>query len=160
MPIIKLTKYGLLDFVIGSVLCIGISYCTQRVMEGQKSPEPIPTSAIIAEAIARVETRSPTETPTLCKIKGMIVNGWHVYILPGDPAYVDFQVDESMGMRWFCSEYDANAHGWDYLDHTLKTIEARQTQMAPIATKVYYDFYRDLQKTRQAQILKDQKLEK
>lgn len=49
-----------------------------------------------------------------CLIKGNINSeGRKIYHLPGTTTYGRTRIDESQGERWFCSEADALAAGWN-----------------------------------------------
>jgi len=50
---------------------------------------------------------------TDCLIKGNIKSsGDHVYYVPGRRGYGGARIDETKGERWFCSESEAEAAGW------------------------------------------------
>lgn len=50
--------------------------------------------------------------PEGCPIKGQVVSGDRVYVLPWSPQYDRVRVREQRGGRWFCSETEARAAGW------------------------------------------------
>lgn len=50
--------------------------------------------------------------PEGCPIKGHIVSGDRVYVLPWSAQYERVRVRERSGGRWFCSEAEARAAGW------------------------------------------------
>jgi hypothetical protein len=47
-------------------------------------------------------------------IKGYILNNTNekVYYLPGSQAYKRVRIDESKGMKYFCTEKEAESAGW------------------------------------------------
>ena len=48
-----------------------------------------------------------------CVIKGNIsFNGEKIYHLPNTKSYFKTKISTSKGERWFCSEKEAQAHGW------------------------------------------------
>ena len=48
-----------------------------------------------------------------CQIKGNINSkGDRIYHVPGTPSYGATRINESKGERWFCSEAEARAAGW------------------------------------------------
>lgn len=56
---------------------------------------------------------APPDSTALCAIKGSIsADGTRVYHLPGGAFYPHAGVDPSRGERWFCSEGEAQAAGW------------------------------------------------
>lgn len=51
--------------------------------------------------------------PTDPVIKGYVGrNNEKLYIVPGSALYRRTAIDESKGMRWFCTEKEAEAEGW------------------------------------------------
>jgi endonuclease YncB( thermonuclease family) len=56
--------------------------------------------------------RAKRTAPDGCPIKGRIVRGSKVYVLPWTPRYRRVRVRARRGERWFCSEKDAIAAGW------------------------------------------------
>jgi endonuclease YncB( thermonuclease family) len=52
------------------------------------------------------------QAPRGCPIKGRIVRKGKVYVLPWSPDYRRVQVRSRRGERWFCSEEEAVAAGW------------------------------------------------
>ena len=52
--------------------------------------------------------------PGRCAIKGNIgySSGKRLYHRPGDPDYADTRISAARGERWFCSEAEARAAGW------------------------------------------------
>jgi endonuclease YncB( thermonuclease family) len=58
------------------------------------------------------ETLSP-EPAGLCAVKGSVTaDGARIYHLPGGAFYPHLSLDPSRGERWFCSEAEAQAAGW------------------------------------------------
>lgn len=48
-----------------------------------------------------------------CQIKGNISSsGEKIYHLPNSKNYLETKISSSKGERWFCSEKEAQAHGW------------------------------------------------
>lgn len=47
-----------------------------------------------------------------CAIKGNISDSGRIYHVPGSRHYVNTQINEARGERWFCSEEEAKAAGW------------------------------------------------
>jgi hypothetical protein len=48
-----------------------------------------------------------------CQIKGDIsYSGEQIYYVPGMAAYDDVMIAMRRGERWFCSEFEARAAGW------------------------------------------------
>jgi hypothetical protein len=52
------------------------------------------------------------EAPDGCPIKGRVSASGRVYLLPWSPAYDRARISVARGERWFCSEKDARAAGW------------------------------------------------
>jgi endonuclease YncB( thermonuclease family) len=53
------------------------------------------------------------DAPDGCPIKGDVARGRKVYVLPWSPSYSRVRVTASRGERWFCSESEAQAAGWE-----------------------------------------------
>jgi endonuclease YncB( thermonuclease family) len=53
------------------------------------------------------------EAPEGCPIKGNVNGGRRVYVLPWASGYERVQVSSRRGERWFCSEEEARAAGWE-----------------------------------------------
>lgn len=51
--------------------------------------------------------------PEGCPIKGSIRSGARTYVLPWAPSYDSLKLRTSRGERWFCSESEAEAAGWN-----------------------------------------------
>lgn len=51
-------------------------------------------------------------TPRGCAIKGEVLGASRRYYVPWDPAYSSIRIDRARGSRWFCSEAEALAAGW------------------------------------------------
>jgi len=67
---------------------------------------------IILVLIVGITIKKLTSTGQ-CEIKGNINDsGEKIYHLPGCDSYVQTQIDESRGERWFCSEAEAQSAGW------------------------------------------------
>ena len=56
-----------------------------------------------------VDTAAPLDT---CRIKGNISSNGGIYHVPGSASYDDVRIDTARGERWFCTEEDARAAGW------------------------------------------------
>jgi len=56
--------------------------------------------------------RARRRAPDGCPIKGRIVRGGKIYVLPWSPDYRRVRIRSRRGERWFCSEKDAIAAGW------------------------------------------------
>lgn len=56
--------------------------------------------------------RAKRRAPDGCPIKGRIIRGSKVYVLPWAPRYRRVRVRTRRGERWFCSEEEAIAAGW------------------------------------------------
>lgn len=56
--------------------------------------------------------RAKSRAPDGCPIKGRIVRGGKIYVLPWSPDYRRVRIRTRRGERWFCSEKDAIAAGW------------------------------------------------
>jgi len=55
----------------------------------------------------------PETGPNGCRIKGNISrSGRKLFHLPGDPGYGPTRIDTGRGERWFCTEAEARAAGW------------------------------------------------
>ncbi|SDO34293.1 Endonuclease YncB, thermonuclease family [Filomicrobium insigne] len=54
--------------------------------------------------------------PDGCPIKGRVLSGGKVYILPWSRSYDKYSVRDGRGDRWFCSEDEALSDGWKSLD--------------------------------------------
>src|SRR5690348_9641358 len=53
------------------------------------------------------------QSSSSCKIKGKIsASGRRIYHVPGQPYYDATRIDVARGERWFCSEAEAQAAGW------------------------------------------------
>lgn len=52
------------------------------------------------------------KAPEGCPIKGQVVGGDRVYVLPWSSQYERVRVQHKSGGRWFCSEQEARAAGW------------------------------------------------
>ncbi len=57
-----------------------------------------------------------TQAPTNCLIKGNLRAGDKVYHLPDCPNYMQVVIDEAFGDQWFCSEAEAEQHGFRKAD--------------------------------------------
>lgn len=76
---------------------------------------------IVAIALVAIEF-SPSTKPSLinaviqpgCKVKGNISvsRGRKLYHIPGMEDYESTVIDPSKGEKWFCSESEAIANGW------------------------------------------------
>lgn len=60
------------------------------------------------------QTATPVAQQGRCNIKGNISynSGKRLYHRPGDPDYADTRISAARGERWFCSEAEARAAGW------------------------------------------------
>jgi endonuclease YncB( thermonuclease family) len=58
------------------------------------------------------------EAPDGCPIKGNVRDGRRVYVLPWSSEYGRIRVSRRRGERWFCSEAEAVAAGWQPLDQS------------------------------------------
>jgi endonuclease YncB( thermonuclease family) len=58
------------------------------------------------------------EAPEGCPIKGNVMHGRRVYVLPWAQGYERVKVSSSRGERWFCSEAEARAAGWRRLEQS------------------------------------------
>jgi endonuclease YncB( thermonuclease family) len=60
--------------------------------------------------------KQPNNTPSKdCVIKGNINDrGRHIYHMPGDKFYSRITISVAKGERWFCSEAEAIAAGWQH----------------------------------------------
>jgi len=56
--------------------------------------------------------RAKRQAPRGCPIKGRVLREGKVYVLPWAPSYARSKVRTNRGERWFCSERDAIAAGW------------------------------------------------
>lgn len=56
------------------------------------------------------------QAPDGCPIKGRVLSGGKVYILPWSRSYDKYSVRDGRGDRWFCSEDEARSDGWKSLD--------------------------------------------
>lgn len=68
-----------------------------------------------AEAGQTRDTPATTQSPAQpgCRIKGNIgADGARRYHVPGSRSYDDTRIDSRKGERWFCSEAEAEAAGW------------------------------------------------
>ncbi|HRD76586.1 MAG TPA: thermonuclease family protein [Hyphomicrobiaceae bacterium] len=65
-----------------------------------------------AVARAKAWDAAKAKAPDGCPIKGHVVSGARVYVLPWDPEYGRRSVQKSRGERWFCSEEEAQGAGW------------------------------------------------
>jgi len=63
-------------------------------------------------AKAKAWEAAKVKAPDGCPIKGHVVSGTKVYVLPWDPDYSRRSVQKSRGDRWFCSEAEAQSAGW------------------------------------------------
>ena len=63
---------------------------------------------------AQTRSQRPAFAPGGCNIKGNISynSGRRLYHMPGDPDYADTRISVARGERWFCSEAEARAAGW------------------------------------------------
>lgn len=63
---------------------------------------------------ARTHSQRAASAPGRCNIKGNISynSGRRLYHMPGDPDYADTRISVARGERWFCSEAEARAAGW------------------------------------------------
>lgn len=60
------------------------------------------------------DDRTQEDEKSHCKIKGKIApQGRKFYVIPGHSLYSVYKVDTSKGERWFCSEEEAEAVGWE-----------------------------------------------
>jgi hypothetical protein len=65
----------------------------------------------------RASQGQPPPDPA-CPIKGNIGKGGNrLYHLPGDWDYDRTKIDTKKGERWFCSEGEAKAAGWQRVKH-------------------------------------------
>jgi endonuclease YncB( thermonuclease family) len=55
---------------------------------------------------------APPAVSERCRIKGTLVDGKRLYLVPDSPGYASATVTESKGERWFCSEMEAIQAGW------------------------------------------------
>jgi endonuclease YncB( thermonuclease family) len=62
---------------------------------------------------ARTWEEAKRSAPDGCPIKGQVAGGARVYVLPWSPDYGRVRVSKSRGGRWFCSEQEAIAAGWE-----------------------------------------------
>jgi endonuclease YncB( thermonuclease family) len=65
-----------------------------------------------AEWRARRWQEAKKEAPNGCPIKARVRSGSRTYLLPWSPDYDRAKVRSSRGDRWFCSEDEARAAGW------------------------------------------------
>lgn len=74
--------------------------------------------AVVLVAVSVVALRSlwhhgSLQSSSSCKIKGNIsASGRRIYHVPGQPYYDATRIDVARGERWFCSEAEARAAGW------------------------------------------------
>ncbi|MGE0628098.1 MAG: thermonuclease family protein [Hyphomicrobiaceae bacterium] len=61
---------------------------------------------------ARLWARAKRRAPDGCPIKGRVASGQRLYVTPWSPYYGRTRVSERRGGRWFCSEEEALAAGW------------------------------------------------
>jgi endonuclease YncB( thermonuclease family) len=61
---------------------------------------------------ARRWERAKRTAPDGCPIKGHMVSGDRIYVLPWSSQYERVRVSQQRGGRWFCSEREARAAGW------------------------------------------------
>ena len=63
---------------------------------------------------ARTHAHREASASERCNIKGNISynSGRRLYHKPGDPDYADTRISAARGERWFCSEAQARAAGW------------------------------------------------
>lgn len=62
---------------------------------------------------ARAWEEAKRSAPDGCPIKGQIAGRARVYVLPWSPDYDRVRVSKARGGRWFCSEQEAIAAGWE-----------------------------------------------
>ena len=62
---------------------------------------------------ARTWEEAKRSAPDGCPIKGQVARGEKVYVLPWSPEYGRVRVSKARGGRWFCSEQEAIAAGWE-----------------------------------------------
>jgi endonuclease YncB( thermonuclease family) len=62
---------------------------------------------------ARTWEEAKRSAPDGCPIKGQVTGGARIYVLPWSPDYGRVRVSKSRGGRWFCSEQEAIAAGWE-----------------------------------------------
>jgi len=62
---------------------------------------------------ARAWEEAKRSAPDGCPIKGQVAGGAKVYVLPWAPDYGRVRVSRARGGRWFCSEQEAIAAGWE-----------------------------------------------
>ncbi|MFZ1680195.1 MAG: hypothetical protein WAT70_04185 [Rhizobiaceae bacterium] len=60
---------------------------------------------------------------TRCAIKGNISDSGRLYYLPSDPRYAKVKINRS-GERWFCSEDEARAAGWEKAERSTSCVAA------------------------------------
>lgn len=56
-----------------------------------------------------------------CAIKGNVSDAGRLFYVPEDPRYAKVNINRA-GERWFCSEAEAVAAGWEKAEHTTKCI--------------------------------------
>lgn len=90
------------------------------------NPRALATVTEIARRLNAAKTPRPTQPSSSacsggciahksgCDIKGDLYPGTKekIYFLPGSQYYNDVQIDTDSGERWFCTESEAQAAGW------------------------------------------------
>lgn len=91
------------------------SYVHESVVCAQPETTATPGSTSVATSCPT----GCTEPPTGCVIKGNISSktGEKNYYLPADSSYGQTIIDPDYGERWFCTEAEAQANGWQRGDH-------------------------------------------
>lgn len=98
-----------LGVVFGSALvCLALSGCGSSAAQADTSGGCQYTSHADAEGPGG---KKGADSPV---IKGYILSntGEKVYYIPGSQGYKRARIDESKGMKYFCTEKDAEAAGW------------------------------------------------
>jgi hypothetical protein len=92
------------------------SYINESVVCSQSSTTANATAAATSPSSSGTGScpTGCTEPPAGCTIKGNISakTGEKIYFLPGDPGYNLVVIDPDYGERWFCTEAEARANGW------------------------------------------------
>jgi endonuclease YncB( thermonuclease family) len=66
-----------------------------------------------ADYRAKLWDEASRSAPDGCPIKGNVTSSGRVYVLPWSRGYDRARVREARGERWFCSESEAQAAGWE-----------------------------------------------
>ena len=74
----------------------------------------VASSGIDLSALGLVPAKRADIPAAKCDIKGNVSydSGKHIYHMPGQEDYEDTKISTDRGERWFCSEAEARAAGW------------------------------------------------